>query len=57
MVFFVVSGGLPDLEFMTDGLFQYNFVGCISHLNIMYKGPIDFGRESVGGANVEPCHV
>lgn len=50
-----VSGGLPELEGMTDGAVEHNFNGCILDLRILNKGPLDVNSDAVGGYNVRPC--
>lgn len=51
----IYIGGTPNQELMTNGLFSFSLIGCISNLRIQNQGPIDLSRQSVGGVNVQPC--
>jgi dystroglycan 1 len=51
----IFIGGTPNQERMTNGLFPFSLIGCISNVVIQNLGPIDLARQSVGGANVQPC--
>uniref|UniRef100_A0A914WFZ4 Basement membrane-specific heparan sulfate proteoglycan core protein n=1 Tax=Plectus sambesii TaxID=2011161 RepID=A0A914WFZ4_9BILA len=50
----IYLGGLPNLELMTGGLHQKNFVGCVADLTLNGE-KMDFMANAVDGRNVRPC--
>lgn len=54
MFFPYFTGGVPDLEGMTSGLHEENFVGCIGDLTL--NGiRMDLMANAIDGRNVKPC--
>jgi len=50
----IYVGGLPDLDLMTGGLHQENFVGCVADVTLNGE-KMDLMSNSFDGRNVKPC--
>uniref|UniRef100_A0A0R3S5V2 Neurexin-4 n=1 Tax=Elaeophora elaphi TaxID=1147741 RepID=A0A0R3S5V2_9BILA len=50
----VYIGGVPDLDSMTGGLHEENFVGCIGDI-ILNGVKMDLMANAIDGQNVKPC--
>lgn len=50
----LLTGGVPDLDNMTSGLYQENFVGCIGDIKLNGV-KMDLMANAIDGRNVKPC--
>ncbi|MFH4980781.1 hypothetical protein AB6A40_007490 [Gnathostoma spinigerum] len=50
----IYLGGLPDLDGMTAGLHEENFVGCIADVKLN-SVRLDLMANAIDGRNVKPC--
>ncbi|VDM98658.1 unnamed protein product, partial [Onchocerca ochengi] len=46
--------GVPDLDGMTGGLYDKNFVGCIADIRLN-NVRMDLMANAIDGRNVRPC--
>jgi len=50
----IFIGGVPDLNIMTAGMFNQNFVGCLGEVELNGQR-IDLMANAIDGRNVRPC--
>lgn len=50
-----ITGGVPDLALMTDGVYTTGFQGCIHRLSIGEEQLINFMDRALSGVNVKTC--